>query len=96
MMLFFCFLDRAILNIGPREFACGLTYTGLSRVKRLQDLAFNPMPFVDRIKNIQNHQQFLLKRKEDERLSKLENQTLEEIHQIEKPNYDVPWIFPQK
>ena len=54
------------------------------------------MPFVDRIKNIQNHQPFLLKRKEDERLSKLENQTLEEIYQIEKPNYGVPWIFPQK
>ena len=81
-------LPRAILNIGPNEFACGLTYTGLSRVKRLQDLAFNPMPFVDRIAGIQKQKAFRLKRKEDTRLAALEATTLAEIALIPKPNYE--------
>ena len=37
-------LEKLILNVGEKEFSNGLTYTGVTRVKRLQDLAFFPFP----------------------------------------------------
>ena len=37
-------LGKIMLNLGTREFAGGLTYTALTRVRRLADLAFKPFP----------------------------------------------------
>ena len=37
-------MDLMILNLGTKEFAGGLTYTGVTRVKKLEDLAFRPFP----------------------------------------------------
>ena len=37
-------IPKLILNVGSREFSGGLTYTGVTRVKRLDDLAFRPFP----------------------------------------------------
>ena len=34
--------DKVILNIGDNEFASGLTYTALSRAKKLQNIRFDP------------------------------------------------------
>ena len=45
-------LDRAIINLGHTEFASGLTYTALTRVRSLKDLAFNPTPSLERITRI--------------------------------------------
>ena len=36
-------LRRVILDLGISEFACGLTYVALTRVRSLKDIAFWPM-----------------------------------------------------
>ena len=41
-------LGKIILNIGNKEFANGLTYTGVTRVRRLIDIAFKPFPNYER------------------------------------------------
>ena len=57
-------MQRAMLNIGEREFACGLTYTGVSRVRSLTDLAFYPFPNFLRIARLRMHDKFIQLRKE--------------------------------
>ena len=37
-------LDKVIVNLGPKEFAIGLAYVACSRVRRIEDLYFDPMP----------------------------------------------------
>ena len=37
-------MDKTIVNIGPKEFASGITYVACSRVRRLADLVFDPYP----------------------------------------------------
>ena len=37
-------LENVIVNLGKREFATGLTYVAPSRVKKIQNLYFDPMP----------------------------------------------------
>ena len=41
-------LDRVIINLSEREFANGLTYTAVTRVRRLADIAFRPFPNYER------------------------------------------------
>ena len=36
-------LDRVIINVGKREFSNGLTYTAISRCKKIEHLSFDPM-----------------------------------------------------
>ena len=45
-------LPRVIIDLGDREFAAGLTYTALTRVRRLDNLVFDPMPDLTRIKRV--------------------------------------------
>ena len=47
-----------ILNVGPKEFANGLTYTGSSRTPDFSKLAFEPMPSFNRILAIFNRTRF--------------------------------------
>ena len=37
-------LGKVILNLSDREFSNGLTYTAVTRVRRLSDIAFRPFP----------------------------------------------------
>ena len=37
-------LDKIIINLGDKEFASGLTYTAVTRVRRAADMSFNPYP----------------------------------------------------
>ena len=57
-------MQRVMINVGDREFACGLTYTGVSRVRSLTDLAFYPFPNFDRIARLRTHNNFIQLRKE--------------------------------
>ena len=41
-------LDYVILNLGSVEFANGLTYTAVTRVRRLEDMVFKPFPSLSR------------------------------------------------
>ena len=54
----------------------GLAYVALSRVKRLEDLAFSPMPSFDRLKNIENYSLFKSRRREDRRIEEMERRTI--------------------
>ena len=54
----------------------GLAYVALSRVKRLEDLAFSPMPSFDRLKNIENYALFKSRRREDHRIEEMERRTI--------------------
>ena len=37
-------LGKVIINLSAKEFANGLTYTAVTRVRKLSDLAFDPFP----------------------------------------------------
>ena len=53
----------------------GLTYTALSRARKFENLAFDPMPSVERIKRVFNLPTFTKRLEEDVRLKKLQDQT---------------------
>ena len=42
-------LGKVIVNLGSKEFATGLTYTGITRVKAAKDIAFYPVPTEKRL-----------------------------------------------
>ena len=46
-------LDKAVIDLGPKEACTGLTFVCLCRAKRLVDLMVEPMSF-DRIGNLGN------------------------------------------
>ena len=48
-------LNKIMVNLGDREFSGGLTYTALTRVRRLEDLAFWPMPDRTRLNGFARH-----------------------------------------
>ena len=60
---------------GDKEFAVGMTYTALSRARKFENLAFDPMPSVERIKRVSNYPTFKKRLKEDVILKKLQDQT---------------------
>jgi hypothetical protein len=66
--------------LGDKEFACGLTYTALSRCKTLENMAFDPMPGYERISGIKKHKLFIQRKKEEIRLQKIEDATLEQFN----------------
>jgi hypothetical protein len=41
-------LDKVMINLSDKEFANGLTYTAVTRVRRLEDIAFQPFPNYER------------------------------------------------
>ena len=47
-------LDKAVIDLGPKEACTGRTFVCLSRAKRLVDLMVEPMSF-DRIGNLGNY-----------------------------------------
>ena len=47
-------LDKAVIDLGPKEACTGLAFVCLSRAKRLVDLMVEPMSF-DKIGNLGNY-----------------------------------------
>ena len=65
-------LDKVVIDVGKKEFACGLTFVACSRVRKLTDLLFNPpFPF-QRIANLAKSQRLHERLLEDARLCTLE------------------------
>ena len=60
---------------GDKEFAVGMTYTALSRARKFENLAFDPMPSVERIKRPFNFPTFKKRLTEDVDLKKLQDKT---------------------
>ena len=76
----FCFLFRRIIHgencdrksqkaddIANREFATGLTYVAPTRVRRIENLYFDPMPSLPRLRSMAKTKVFAERRKQDER-----------------------------
>ncbi len=61
-------LDRAVLNIGKKEFCTGLTFVACSRVRRLADLLSEPSFDYDHVRSLGNAQRVQERRVEDVRL----------------------------
>ena len=73
-------LEKAWIDIGPRERTAGMTYVAISRVKILDSSVIEPMSF-ERLKTIKNASNFQFRLQEEERLSMLANNTtLNSIH----------------
>ena len=63
---------KTLIDLGDREFSCGLTYTALSRCTNFQQIAFtDPMPTFKRMTGYFKHQLFKDRLEEDKRLAKL-------------------------
>ena len=63
-------LDKAVIDLGPKEACTGLTFVCLSRAKRLVDLMVEPMSF-DRIGNLGNSSTMKARLQEKVRLLEL-------------------------
>ena len=61
-------LDKVVIDVGKKEFSCGLTYVACSRVQQLTDLLFSPpFPFL-RLSSLANSQRLHDRQLEDQRL----------------------------
>ena len=60
-------LNFVIVNLGNREFATGLTYVAPTRVRKVENLYFDPMPTYPRLKSMAKTKIFAERRKQDER-----------------------------
>ena len=70
-------LDKVVIDVGKKEFSAGLTFVACSRVRRLQDLLFDPpFPF-QRVANLANSQRLQERLLEDARLLLLDSSTLQ-------------------
>ena len=59
--------QNVIVNLGNREFATGLTYVAPTRVRKIENLYFDPMPTFPRLKSMGKTKVFAERRKQDER-----------------------------
>jgi hypothetical protein len=64
-------LDEIILDVGEKEFATGLTYTGATRTRNFGLLAFDPFPNYHRFAKIFLSKGFKSRRKEELRKLKM-------------------------
>ncbi|KAL8598153.1 hypothetical protein ACOMHN_043224 [Nucella lapillus] len=69
-------LDKVILNAGLKEFALGLLFVGASRVKRFEDLTFEPFPNFERFPQIAKCTSLEERLQEEERMKKQEENTI--------------------
>ena len=60
-------MDNVIVNLGNREFAAGLTYVAPTRVRKIENLYFDPMPSLSRLRSMAKTKVFAERRKQDER-----------------------------
>ena len=67
-------LPKAWVNIGKSEQTLGITYVGLSRVKKLSSLVVDPMTF-DRLKSIKKNISLKYRQQEEQRLNQLFERT---------------------
>ena len=69
-------LDKVVIDVGKKEFSCGLTFVACSRVRKMTDILFTPPFPLQRLTSIANSQR-LCERKEDQRLLSLQEPTSE-------------------
>ena len=64
-------LDKAVIDVGKREFSPGLTFVACSRVRQLEDLLFSPPFHYQRLSNMSNSRHLIIRKQEDQRLQRL-------------------------
>ena len=67
-------LDKAVIDLGPKEACTGLAFVCLSRAKRLVDLMVEPMSF-DKMGNLGNSSTMNARLQEEVRLVELAQST---------------------
>ena len=65
-------LDKAVIDVGKREFSTGLTFVACSRVRQLQDLLFTPPFTFQRLAALSNSRRLEERQEEDKRLQSLQ------------------------
>ncbi len=69
-------LDNVVIDIGKKEFSCGLSFVACSRVRQLSGLLFDPPFTFQRLANLANSQRLQERLLEDVRLQLIETTTL--------------------
>ena len=73
-------LDKVVIDVGKKEFSCGLTFVACSRVSRLTDMLFDPpFPF-GHVANLARSQHLQERLLEDARLRLMEATSLAGLH----------------
>ena len=72
-------LDKVVVDIGKKEFSCGLTFVACSRVRQLTDILFTPPFTYQRLHNIANSQRLHERLIEDKRLALVQKKLLRTI-----------------
>ena len=60
-------LEKAIIDIGKKEFAAGLSFVAMSRVRALENIIFKPFSF-ERLQRIRKCQRIQERKEEEQRL----------------------------
>jgi hypothetical protein len=60
-------LPKAFIDLGPKEYASGLSFVAISRVGALKNILFKPFSF-DRLQRIQNCKRLQERKEEESRL----------------------------
>jgi len=61
-------LNKVVIDIGKKEFSCGLTFVACSRVRHIADLLFTPPFTFQRLSSLSNSQRLRERQLEDQRL----------------------------
>ena len=67
-------LDKAIIDLGEKEFATGLSFVALSWVRQITDCLIQRIDY-ERLRKLSNQKVLKLRRQEDERLSQMPKNT---------------------
>ena len=65
-------LNKVVVDIGRKEFSCGLTFVACSRVRHITDLLFTPPFTFQRLSSLSNSQRLHERQLEDQRLLTLQ------------------------
>ena len=88
-------LDKVVIDVGKKEFSCGLSFVACSRVRKLKDILFvPPFPF-QRLTSIARSRRLQERKEEDQRLLSLqEGPSLEDmlVHIEEEESMDVHYM----
>ena len=82
-------LNKVVVDIGKKEFSCGLTFVACSRVRHITDILFTPLLTYQRLANLSNSQCLHERQLEDQRLQAMQPtmpETLQDALTLSTPN----------
>ncbi len=71
-------LNQVVVDVGKKEFSCGLTFVACSRVRHMSDLLFTPPFPYQRLSNLANSQRLNERQLEDQRLILMQEPLLQD------------------